>query len=247
MSDLYAAIAEQYKKSKFHPWRLHIERFTFFELLGDLADKTVLDLACGEGFYTRQFKQHGAARVVGVDISPQMIELARAEEARKPLGIEYLVQDAGQLDLPERFDLVVAAYLLNYARDRDQLLTMTRAISRSLKPGCRFVTVNDNTAQPRDAYSRTRKYGLTKTLVGEPREGATIAVTIFNEHGGSFSFDNYYLSRATVEGALHAAGLGSIRWHALRVSPQGEAEFGKDYWSDFLTAAPVIFLECTKE
>jgi ubiquinone/menaquinone biosynthesis C-methylase UbiE len=40
----------------------------------------VLDLACGEGFYTRRIKQRDAARVVGVDVSQPMIELARAEE-----------------------------------------------------------------------------------------------------------------------------------------------------------------------
>jgi predicted RNA methylase len=38
-------------------------------LLGDLRDKNVIDLACGEGFFTRSIKWAGAARVVGVDIS----------------------------------------------------------------------------------------------------------------------------------------------------------------------------------
>src|SRR4051794_5212534 len=93
MTDLYADIAEDYKKSKLRPWRQHIEGYTLFSLIGDLRGKSVLDLACGEGFYTRQLKQRGAARVAGVDISEQMIALARAEEARKPLGIDYYVQD----------------------------------------------------------------------------------------------------------------------------------------------------------
>lgn len=84
----YDTIAQQYKKSKELPFRLHIEAYTFFNLLGDLGGKSLLDLACGEGFYTRQFKQKGAARVVGVDNSEKMIELARQQEASEPLSIE---------------------------------------------------------------------------------------------------------------------------------------------------------------
>jgi predicted RNA methylase len=38
-------------------------------LLGDLRGKNVIDLACGEGFFTRSITWAGAARVVGVDIS----------------------------------------------------------------------------------------------------------------------------------------------------------------------------------
>src|SRR5262245_11482883 len=53
------------------------ESYTFFRMVGALAGKSVLDLACGFGFYTRLLKRHGAAQVLGVDISPEMIRLAR--------------------------------------------------------------------------------------------------------------------------------------------------------------------------
>jgi toxoflavin synthase len=53
-----------------------------------------------------------------------MIQLARQEEARNPLGIEYRVQDARLVEAAERFDLVVAAYLLNYAATREELTAM---------------------------------------------------------------------------------------------------------------------------
>jgi toxoflavin synthase len=112
-----------------------------------LSGKSVLDLACGEGFYTRFIKRRGAARVVGVDISQGMIELARREEETNRLGIEYRIQDAKQLVLNETFDVVVAGHLLNYAQTYSELLEMCSAITRHLKPGCRFVTVNNNPLQ----------------------------------------------------------------------------------------------------
>lgn len=92
-------------------------------------------LACGKGFYTRLFRQRGTAEVVGVDLSEGMIDLARAGEAARPLGIKYLVRDGKDLGIPEAFDLAVAAYLLNYARDRGEPGAMYRGIARCLKPG----------------------------------------------------------------------------------------------------------------
>src|SRR5262245_36371821 len=62
---------------------------TMQRVIGDVAGKSVLDLACGGGGFTRRFKERGADRVVGVDISAEMLNLARAEEARDPRGIEY--------------------------------------------------------------------------------------------------------------------------------------------------------------
>jgi toxoflavin synthase len=46
-----------------------------------------------------------------------MIELARNQEAVERLGIDYIVGDARELALGAEYDLPVAAYLLNYARD----------------------------------------------------------------------------------------------------------------------------------
>jgi 2-polyprenyl-3-methyl-5-hydroxy-6-metoxy-1,4-benzoquinol methylase len=43
---------------------------------------------CGEGFYTRRIKRKGAGTVVGVDISEEMIRLAKQQEQNHPLGVE---------------------------------------------------------------------------------------------------------------------------------------------------------------
>jgi toxoflavin synthase len=246
VADAYAPIAEKYRESKLHPWRQHVEEFTLHRLVGDVAGKAVLDLACGEGFHTRRLKQRGAARVVGVDLSPQMVALARAEEQRHPLGIEYVAGDAATFHPEEPFDVVVAAYLLNYARTAEELLGMCRGVARCLKPGCRFVAVNNHLEQPLHAYAATQKYGLVKRLDGALREGAAITYTLFTE-GRSISFDNYYLSPGTYERVLRSAGLGEVRWHAPRLSPQGEAEFGAGYWAAFLEHPPVYFLDCVRQ
>ncbi|MGV0816090.1 class I SAM-dependent methyltransferase [Mycolicibacterium boenickei] len=246
MTDTYASIADGYKKAKLHPWRHYIEEHTLDLLVGDVKGKAVLDLACGEGFHTRRLKLSGAARVVGVDLSRRMIDLARAEEQRHSLGIEYVEADAAAYSPDEPFDLVVAAYLLNYARTPDQLRCMARTIARSLKPGCRFVAVNDNLRQSPTSFQSTKKYGLVKSIQGERREGSVITCTLFTD-GKPISFDNYYLKPETYEQTLEEAGLGTVRWHSPHVSPEGEAAHGREYWSGFLEQPPITFLECTRQ
>jgi len=157
MTTHYDNIAWQYKKSKELPIRQYAETYTYFHLIGEMAGKTILDLACGEGFYTRQFKQKGARHVLGVDISEKMIELAQQEEAKKTLGIEYIVGDVIELKKRGRFDLVVASFLLNYAQTKEQLLRMCQSIYTK-EPGTRFVSINNNSEQPPESYKKMEKY-----------------------------------------------------------------------------------------
>ena len=60
MTTNYDPIAEQYKRSKQQPWRAYIEAFTLMRLIDDPTGKKVIDIACGEGFYTRMIRQRGS-------------------------------------------------------------------------------------------------------------------------------------------------------------------------------------------
>lgn len=55
--------------------------------------ETILDLACGTGFFAREFFKKGA-RVIGVDISPELIEIAKKNS---PKEISYFVSPADRL------------------------------------------------------------------------------------------------------------------------------------------------------
>ena len=136
------------------------ESYTFFRMVGALEGQRVLDLACGFGFYTRLLKQHGAAQVVGVDISPEMIRLATQQEQAAPLGITYQVCDAVALPPLGAFELVTAVYLLDYATSKDQLLGMFRSAYANLVAGGRFVAY---TMDPAFTLSKPNytKYGVT--------------------------------------------------------------------------------------
>jgi toxoflavin synthase len=205
----------------------------------------VLDVACGEGFYTRMIRQRGAGRVTGVDLSQGMIKLAQTQEERHRLGIEYVVADARDLSDADEFDLTVAAYLLNYAQTREELQGMCDGIARSLKSGGRFVTVNCNPALAFRTAPSYRKYGFETSVVGDWQQGTPIKWT-FHLSDGLFDIENYHLDVAVHEEAFRNAGFREVRWHAPKLSPEGLLENDREFWSSLMNHPPMTFIECIK-
>ncbi|WP_204106306.1 MULTISPECIES: class I SAM-dependent methyltransferase [Spirulina sp. CCY15215] len=247
MTAHYDRIAELYVKTQDLPYRPHIEEYTYWQIIEDIAGLSVLDLACGDGLYTRQFKEKGASRVVGVDISSKMIELAREQENERPLGIEYIVRDALKLGKIGEFDRVVSSYLLAYAQTRSQLLQMCLHIFLNLKPGGYFISINTNYQFPHQESSRLKKYGITFTLPTSIQEGEAIAFTLKTiGDGQDVEFDNYYFNRSTYEEVFREVGFSEIHWHQLIVSPEGIEVKGREFWQDFLDYPIFIGIKCLK-
>lgn len=110
-------------------YNAHYDRPACLALLGDVADKTVLDAACGPGLYAEELAKRGA-RVIGFDQSPRMAELCRQ---RVPSGHFHTHDLADPLDwLPDQsVDHVLFALALEYVDDRTQAL---RELRRVLRP-----------------------------------------------------------------------------------------------------------------
>ena len=241
----YDAIAEAYQDSKQLPFRRAIERYTLFEALGDVGGLTMLDLACGAGFYTRLLKRAGAATVTGIDVSPEMIRVAEREEARDPLGCSYLCRDVADLEPePGAVDVVVAMYLLHYAGTRAKLLRFLRVCHDALRPGGRIVGFNDNVMRPPRGTVSWRKYGLEKTgPLSAPNEGDPIHYRFTNPDGGQFEFHNFFLRPETYDEAFRETGFRDFRWLGVSLEP---GERTDPFWDDFLDNPPVIAYAATK-
>lgn len=240
----YDSIASQYQKIKEMPI-YQVIAHTLMVYVGDVTGKSVLDLACGDGFFTRQLKEGGASRVVGVDISAEQLKLAKAHEIANPLGIKYIQSAVQALDKLGEFDLVIAGFLLNYAPNKAELLKMCQVIYVNLKAGQRFVTLNNNAGKscefPVDALA---KYDVTEVALSSPlKEGDIIRITS-GPTGAKVQFDIYYYSRQTYNQSLQQAGFTTITWHAPILPPQYESE--KAFWDFLLQNPPSIVIECQK-
>lgn len=146
-----------------------------------------LDLGCGTGRVTRLLAGE-LARVVGVDLSPEMLALARegvgAGVRPVPPGqVSLVAADMRSLALGRRFDLVTAAsdplaHLLS-GEDRDRTLG---AVAAHLAPGGRFV-LDAHWLSPDRRDRALGAAGLVLERVG--REGLRVRETWRCEPGGS--------------------------------------------------------------
>ena len=106
----------------------------------------VLDVACGTGDIALLAKAAGARRVVGLDITPRMLLLAR----EKGGGLPYLAGDMGALPVSgASVDLVTTGYGLRNVPDLDTAIT---ELARVLKPGGRVLSLDFN--RPESAIVR---------------------------------------------------------------------------------------------
>lgn len=240
----YDDIAADYSASKQLPFRVLVEAPTLFELAGDVRGLSVLDIACGEGTYSRAFARRGASAVLGVDLSSNMVELARASENENPLGVTYRVGDAKTLGAVGAFDLVVACYLFNYARNGAELLAFARTVAANLKPGGRLVGINSNPLTAASGRQSYTDYGFWRDVESPLRDGARIHYSFTKPDGTTFSFDNFWLSLETSRAAFAEAGLASfdlVECKAKLPSDQDPA-----FWQTFLAECPIIGLVATR-
>lgn len=104
-------------------------------MLPELKGKRVVDLGCGFGWFARWAGGQGAAQVLALDLSEQMI--ARARATTQAANIDYQIADLEQLSLPAgAFDFAYSSLAFHYIEDFGKLAA---TIHQSLAPGAQFV------------------------------------------------------------------------------------------------------------
>lgn len=154
-------------------------------LLPDLAGLSVVDLGCGFGWFCRYARQQSAARVLGLDVSENM--LARARSFGDDPALSYRRADLESLDLPEAsFDLAFSSLALHYVENLAGLLA---AVRRSLKAGGRLVVSMEHPiymAPSRPGWtvdaSGRRVWPVDRYLIEGPRSTDWLAKGVVKQH-----------------------------------------------------------------
>jgi len=128
------------------------------QLLDLHAGSSLVELGCGSGWMTRFAARHGV-RAEGYDISPEMIEIARAEAAAEGLHVTFEAGDYEQLDLGRRFDACLIYDALHHSERPELVLA---AAHRALKPGGRLLLAEPNWKQRYQGRKATDAYGTTE-------------------------------------------------------------------------------------
>lgn len=129
-AEAYARWAANYPPAP-HNLLMKMEQAAMLELLPEVRNKVALDLACGSGRYLNILRERGAANVIGLDLSREM--LAAAQSIQKKL----LQADVCALPLAsESFDLVVCGLAVGHV---EYLRSVITEAGRVLKAGGEFL------------------------------------------------------------------------------------------------------------
>ncbi|MBW2992072.1 class I SAM-dependent methyltransferase [Candidatus Woesearchaeota archaeon] len=164
------------------------EIFEMFQKVG--KGKTVIDLGCGEGYFSRKMADI-ADKVIGVDSSKEMIRLAREREQKEKRGIDYywgLVDDMPSIQ-DSTIDIAVGNYITNYFRP-EELPAFYKETARILKDNGLLLLL-----MPHPVFELTTDFG------------EAIRYDI-SEYTYRFSRGNFYTAKlATVQGDTLEVGL----------------------------------------
>ena len=235
----FDALGRLYEERFELPWRRHLEVPTVFDLLGDLADRAVLDIGSGSGWYCRRLAGRGAREVVGMDVSSGMVDYARRHNSLS--RITYLVGGL-PAEMHRHFDIALSVYVFPYATTRAQLDSLCQTAAASLVPGGRFLALvlNPDYHDDPEYYAR---YGFRIRSACPRSDGASATLELrFAEHNAAVSIT--YWTRETLAAAFHSAGFSDPAYHDYRLAQQGIEEQGMEFWQGYLDRPHAVILDC---
>ncbi|HWI61325.1 MAG TPA: methyltransferase domain-containing protein [Symbiobacteriaceae bacterium] len=174
--------------------------------------RRALDVGCGSGLLTSALAPH-YGEVVGIDISQEMLALARA--TRGAPNITYLEMDAHHPALGQPFDLIVSRTTLHHLADLPAVLEAWKAL---LAPGGRLVLL-DNVSERPTPPTWSYVAGALLAFPGRARRfGLSTAVRLFRHETSrpwlAHLASDRYLSEAGFR-ELYGGALPGCQFHRL--------------------------------
>lgn len=114
-------------------------------ILPDLRGLEVIELGCGTAYFGAWLKKAGAARVVGVDVTPAQLDTARAMNDEFGLGLDFIEANAEDVPLPDAsFDIAFSEYGASIWCDSNRWIPEA---ARLLRPGGELIFLRNSDIQ----------------------------------------------------------------------------------------------------
>lgn len=202
----------------------HIARIT-----GAHEGVQILEIGCGEGYFSRILATHGA-QVIASDISPELIQKARAQGG----GVRYEVAPADRLSFAgsDSADVVLAVLTL---QNMERIEPVMKEVARVLKPTGKLIGVINH---PAFRIPKRSSWGWDDALKMQFRRldgylsASRIAIDMTPGKSGKHTLTySFHRSLQDYVKALGGAGFGITRieeWTSHKVSEKGPRAVAED-------------------
>ena len=224
-----ADVAEEYVKTKASG-----ARYLAFRDVGSLFEKYVpnnrkaLDYGAGTGL-SAQFLQSHNCEVVGVDISQEMLQIAKNQCP----DIEFLLIENNTIPAePQSFDLVFSSLVLFEIATEEGIVSYLKEAKRVLKEDGIFIAVTGS----EHALTRTNWTDI-KTDFPENKNIISGGLGKVYLYEIGIEFNDYHWTEADYRALFPRAGLQIVEFHY----PLGQQDDGFA-WKDELTISPWVVI-----
>jgi len=205
--------------------------------LGDVQNKTILDLACGSGQDLSYISQLSPKELWGIDISESLIS-----DAKQLLGNKatLLVDDMARSDLyksigSEKYDLIISSFTLYYMDTNDKLDAVFNNVYQMLKIGGKsmFLLQNDDN----NVKTGIDKIYLTPTkVISGDFTGITVLMKLL---ASGIEAQNYFRPFSMYEESLKKIGFSKIERIETLIDEEGLKVYSKEDWDIIVKAKPL--------
>jgi toxoflavin synthase len=206
------------------PFRRGLHYPAVEELLGDLNNKRILDVGCGDGLFPRLLAQQGAS-VVGYDKAVEKIAESRAHTNVPALNVRYIHATQYTFSHDSAFDVAVSVMVLPYAASVEELAAFFHSTSLHLIAGGKFVAVVLNpwfSAFATDFFVRR----ITKL------QGNNVRMEFLDLTSGcvEMTMEKHQYMSKEYERAAADGGMKSQSWKKLFAMREAIEQMGESFW-----------------
>jgi len=235
----YNKLSNFYIKSHNKPDKKYSILPTLLNLSRPLDNKTLVDVGCGDGFFSKEFSKE-AKEVIGIDSSKEQIKKAKNNASK---NILFLQEDMVTFNYPKT-DLIISPFVIGYLKNKVDLEKLFTKFFNSLNPSGKLIGLIDF---PKSNFHDNKKFGAikkSKDLI--MREGSKILIELYCNNKKIVELNAIYHEKETIESCLKKAGFKKIRWENPIISNEGLNLFGKDFWKEYLENIDIAYFIAEK-
>jgi len=236
MANNYDKLFREYQKTHAKPDKQYSMLPTVLKLATPLKNKVVVDVGCGDGFFSFGFSEK-AEKVYGLDNSKKQIDEAKKHALQ---NIQFIFSDMLDFNYPKS-DVTNIPFVLGYIKSPNTILKLFKKIYTSLNKNGKIIGIID---APKSNIHDNKMFGSVKTIKSL-KEGEKLKIDLYDNEK-IVSLNAFYHTKETIEDLLSRAGFTNIKWHEPTISKAGIKKHGARFWQKYLNNIDIAYFTAKK-
>ena len=236
MANDYDKLFREYQKTHVKPDKKYSMLPTVLKLATPLKNKVVVDIGCGDGFFSFRFAKK-AKKVYGIDNSKKQIDEANKHSSQ---NTQFVFSDMSDFNY-QKSDIINTPFVLGYIKSPKTILKLFQKFHSSLNKKGKIIGIID---APKSNVHDNKMFGSVKTIESL-QEGMKLKIDLY-DNKKIVTLNAVYHTKETIKDLLARAGFTDIKWHEPIISKAGIKIHGAKFWEKYLNNLDIAYFTAKK-